>query len=149
MPTRVEGLINDTEKERKSGKKWSKKKKQKINCHVNIKIDIPLPSNTRHRRHRYQMFGVLSFALLASKREIRMILTCFPWSIKKAKQSRHTPWWRLGETRYSSYSFLTSALDGDEWSASRPGRTLPRGKDPRYPLYRRLVGPQSRSGRRG
>jgi hypothetical protein len=23
---------------------------------------------------------------------------------------------------------------------------LPRGKDPRYPLYRRLGGPQSRSG---
>jgi hypothetical protein len=25
-----------------------------------------------------------------------------------------------GERRYSSYSFLTSALDGGEWSASRP-----------------------------
>jgi hypothetical protein len=47
--------------------------------------------------------------------------------------------------KYSSYSFLTSALDGGEWSASRPGRALPRGKDPRYPLYRRLGGPQSRS----
>jgi hypothetical protein len=30
-----------------------------------------------------------------------------------------------GERRYSSYSFLTSALDGGEWSASRPGRSLP------------------------
>jgi hypothetical protein len=29
-----------------------------------------------------------------------------------AKQSRYTPWWRLGERRYSSYSFLTSTLDG-------------------------------------
>jgi hypothetical protein len=38
---------------------------------------------------------------------------------------------------------------GGEWSASRPGRALPRGKDPRYPLYRRLGGPQSRSGHRG
>jgi hypothetical protein len=26
--------------------------------------------------------------------------------------------------RYSSYSFSTSALDGGEWSASRPGRAL-------------------------
>jgi hypothetical protein len=50
--------------------------------------------------------------------------------------------------RYSSYSFLTSALDGGEWSASRPGRALPRGKDPRHQLYRRLDGPQSWSGRR-
>jgi hypothetical protein len=45
---------------------------------------------------------------------------------------------------YSSYSFLTSALDGGEWSASRPGE-----RTPLYPLYRRLGGPQSRSGHRG
>jgi hypothetical protein len=31
----------------------------------------------------------------------------------------------LGDRRYSSYSFLTSALEVDEWSASRPGRALP------------------------
>ena len=33
-----------------------------------------------------------------------------------------------------------------EWSAARPGRTLPPGKT-RYPFYRRLGGPQGRSGR--
>jgi hypothetical protein len=57
----------------------------------------------------------------------------------------------LGDRRYSSYSFLTSALEGGEWSASRPGRALPPGKEPppRSPLYRRVGGPQSRSGRRG
>jgi hypothetical protein len=32
------------------------------------------------------------------------------------------------ETRYSSYSFTTLALDGGEWSASRPGRALPPGE---------------------
>jgi hypothetical protein len=53
------------------------------------------------------------------------------------------------ERRYSSYSFTTSVLDGGEWSASRPGRALPPGKGPRYPLDRRLGGPQSRSGHRG
>jgi hypothetical protein len=31
--------------------------------------------------------------------------------------------------QYSSYSFLTSTLDGGEWLASRPGRALPRRKD--------------------
>ena len=41
--------------------------------------------------------------------------------------------------------FLTSALEGCDGSGSRPGRTLPPGKT-RYPLYRRLVGPQGRSG---
>jgi hypothetical protein len=37
--------------------------------------------------------------------------------------TRHGGAW--GERRCSSYSFLTSALDGGEWSASRPGRALP------------------------
>ena len=43
------------------------------------------------------------------------------------------------------YPFMTTALEGGEWSASRPGRSLPPGKT-RYPLYRGLVGPQGRSG---
>jgi len=41
---------------------------------------------------------------------------------------------------------MTAALEGSEWSASRPGRTLPPGKT-RCPLYRRLGGLQGRSGR--
>jgi hypothetical protein len=40
----------------------------------------------------------------------------------------------LGGRGYSSYSFLTSALDGGEWSASRPGRALPLGKGPQVPI---------------
>jgi len=36
-------------------------------------------------------------------------------------------------------------LEGGEGSASRSGRSLPPGKT-RYPLHRRLGGPQSRSG---
>jgi hypothetical protein len=48
------------------------------------------------------------------------------------------------ERKYSSFSFFTSALGGGVWSASCPGETTPR-----YPLYRRLGGPQSRSGHRG
>jgi hypothetical protein len=37
------------------------------------------------------------------------------------------------ERRYSSYSFMTSALDGGEWSASRPGLALAPGKGPPIP----------------
>jgi hypothetical protein len=40
------------------------------------------------------------------------------------KQSHNTPWRRLGERRYSSYTFSASALDEGEWSASRPGRAF-------------------------
>jgi hypothetical protein len=75
-----------------------------------------------------------------------------PWAVEQFqanKLSHYTPRRRLGERRYSSYSFSTSALDRGEWSASRPSRALPRGNDPQYPLYRRLGGPQSPSGHRG
>ena len=41
---------------------------------------------------------------------------------------------------------MTAALEGGEWSAARPGRTLLPGKI-WYPFYRRLGGPQGRSGR--
>jgi hypothetical protein len=40
----------------------------------------------------------------------------------------------LGDRRYSSYSFLTSALEGGEWAASRPDRSLPPQKEPPVPI---------------
>jgi len=40
---------------------------------------------------------------------------------------------------------MTMALEGGEGSVSRPSRSIPLGKT-RYPLYRRLGGPQARSG---
>jgi hypothetical protein len=51
-----------------------------------------------------------------------------------------------GKRKCSAYSFLTSALDGSEQSASCPSCPLPLGKDHRYPLDRKLGGPQSWSG---
>jgi len=41
---------------------------------------------------------------------------------------------------------MTAALEGGEWSAVHPGRTLPPGKT-QYPLCRRLGRPQGRTGR--
>ena len=41
---------------------------------------------------------------------------------------------------------MTAALEGGERSAARPSRSLPPGKT-RYAFYRRLGGPQGRSGR--
>jgi hypothetical protein len=52
----------------------------------------------------------------------------------KLNLSHHTPWRRLGERKYSSYSFLTSALRGGEWSASRPGRALALEIGPMVPI---------------
>jgi hypothetical protein len=59
------------------------------------------------------------------------------------------PQWGLQGEVYSSYSFTTSALDGGEWSELHPGHALPQGKDHQQPLYRRLGGPQGRSGHSG
>jgi hypothetical protein len=52
----------------------------------------------------------------------------------KLKLTHYTLRRRLGERRYSSYSFSTSALDGGEWSASRPGRALAPEKGPPVPI---------------
>jgi hypothetical protein len=53
------------------------------------------------------------------------------------------------ERKYSSYSFLTLVLVGGEWSVSQPGHALAPGKGHRYPVDRRLGGPQNRFGHRG
>jgi hypothetical protein len=47
-----------------------------------------------------------------------------------------------GSAATDFHSFLSSALDGDDWSASRPGRFTPQGA-PVYPLVRRLEGLQT------
>jgi hypothetical protein len=59
---------------------------------------------------------------------------------------RHEDAW---ESKGIAPPFLTPALDGSEWSTSRFGPFTPGGNRLRYPLYRRLGGPQSLSGRCG
>ena len=51
-----------------------------------------------------------------------------------------------GEQMYRSTPSSTSALDGRWVSTLHPGRFTP-GKETRYPLHRKLDGPQGRSGR--
>jgi hypothetical protein len=62
----------------------------------------------------------------------------FLYRQKKKKEGKVVPLRsidaHLGDRRYSSYSFLTSALEGGEWSASRPGRALHQGKEPPAPI---------------
>jgi len=52
--------------------------------------------------------------------------------------------WPRGWVQVQLYSSMTAALEGGEWSAARPSRTLPPGRT-RYPFYRRLG--WGRSGR--
>jgi hypothetical protein len=53
-------------------------------------------------------------------------------TIKTSPSARHGGAW--GERRYSSYSFMTSALDGGQWSVSHPSCALPLGKRPLVPI---------------
>jgi hypothetical protein len=77
--------------------------------------------------------------VLVGKQERTGHSGCLGIDRSKVKQSLYTPWRRLEERRYSSYSFTTSALDGSEWSASRPGRALPPGKGPPVPIVQEAV----------
>jgi len=49
----------------------------------------------------------------------------------------------LGEWRYSSTHSSTSAIDGCEWLASRPGRFTPRERAPGTHLVGVWVGPRA------
>jgi hypothetical protein len=53
------------------------------------------------------------------------------------------PWRRIGVVEVYLHSFLTSALDGDERSASRPGRFTPQGKAPGTHWIGGWVGPRA------
>jgi hypothetical protein len=61
--------------------------------------------------------------LTSSAASVIICLGCSWRGDGKSPATCHGGKW--GERRYSPYSFLTSALDGGEWSASRPGRALP------------------------
>jgi hypothetical protein len=55
--------------------------------------------------------------------------TLYTVAAKSCPTTRHGGAWE----RYSSYSFSITALDGGEWSASRPGRALAPRKGPTVP----------------
>jgi hypothetical protein len=63
----------------------------------------------------------------------------------KVKLSLYAPWRHIEGVEVQLHSFVTSALDRDEWSVSHHGRFTP-VKRPWYPVKRRLGKPQSWSG---
>jgi len=64
----------------------------------------------------------------------------------KVKLSRYRPGVAQRVGRGIALLFHDRGTRRGEWSAARPGRNLPQGKTQK-PLYRRLGGPQGRSGR--
>jgi len=64
---------------------------------------------------------------------------------KKVKCSRYRPGVAQRVGRGTALLFHDRGTRRGEWSAARPGRTLPPGKT-QHTFYRRLDGPQGRSG---
>jgi hypothetical protein len=71
----------------------------------------------------------------------------FETGLKKVKFTLQQPVkaWREGGSKGVAVQFFKLGARWGEWSVPRPGRFAPE-KGTRYPSYRRLVGPQGRSG---
>jgi hypothetical protein len=78
------------------------------------------------------LHSAFHFILRCMLQKVRMRFCIFNSKVK-VKMSRNAMQAKRGE-EYSSYSFLTSELDGGEWPTLRPGRTLPSGKRPSVPI---------------
>jgi len=71
-----------------------------------------------------------------------VLMNCYKNKLK-VKLSQYTPWTPLGWEDHSSYTSLTSALDGVSGQCHAPAALYHRGKDLLYLLDRRLGGPRS------
>jgi hypothetical protein len=89
-----------------------------------------------------RVFGALTPGL---KRSGRVADRSFPPSAELKNASQHEG--VLGEWRYSSTQFFISALDGSEWSVSRPERFTSRERAPGTHWIGGWGGGQSHSGR--
>jgi hypothetical protein len=95
---------------------WSSYQRKDTKC--TNQYNKPSSDNTvPHCQGWGSFFSCLAPGFLATKLKIKVV----PLHAMEA---------HLGERRYTSYFFLTSALEGGERSASRPGRALPPGKEP-------------------
>jgi hypothetical protein len=98
----------------------------------NLNTERALYISSRLRLH----YEAVSFSINYSKLKLSLCLTNY---------AQFHEWvWESG--CIEPHNFLTSALVGGGWSASRLGRFTPGGESPQYPLNRRLGWPQSRSG---
>jgi hypothetical protein len=98
------------------------------------------------RRESYKSYSVVVMLVIVDMVLLVMLVVVAVVVKQSSPATRYGD--ACGDRRYSSYSFSTSAL-GVSSQHHAPAALYPRGKNPRYPLYRRLGGPQSRSGHRG
>ena len=116
--------------------------------------DWPQDRSTRFTEHKYLslLLGIERRFLDRPARRPVTISTELPrfppiQNVKKKKKDKFltTPLTHAGGGEVWRHSFITLAVYGAERSTLRPGLFNP-GKEPLYPLNRRLGGPQRRSG---
>jgi hypothetical protein len=120
--------------------------------YVTVSISVYGTSDRTPRFHVMQMvYRCHSPRIIALRRLFADCAPRNPWGVPllslKVKWSWPcalitTQWRCIGEWRYSSTHSLTSALDG-VWSASRPGRFIPRERDPGTHWIGGWVGPRA------
>jgi hypothetical protein len=89
-----------------------------------IRTSLGLPNPDSYSHYLRNRPGFMLTVKILSR------LSSYIHTSSTASSNKTHLWKRRGERMYSSYSFTTTALDGDEWSASRPGHALPPGKEP-------------------
>jgi hypothetical protein len=87
-------------------------------------------ANVSCRMHGRCVSLFLRLACSGQTREVRNLARTRKIITAKLKLPHYIHEGAWGERKYRSYSFSTSALDGGELSASRPGRALALGKGP-------------------
>ena len=113
-----------------------------LSCIFNLTVPLCIDSLMKVEKQRnVQLYQnkVLQLCSADSKRFEFLIL------FSRQVSPFHRPRRSLGRVEVQLYSILDLCTRRGEGSASRPGSNLPPGKT-RYPLYRRLGGPQGRSG---
>jgi hypothetical protein len=87
-------------------------------------------NNSEYRQYSHRCKNYISY--------VEFMLRSYVVTIFKAKAvPLHATKTLGGEKIYSSYSFSTSALDGGEWSSSRPCRALAPGKGTPIPTVQK------------
>jgi hypothetical protein len=92
---------------------------------------LPGGTEENHKAHQSGSVSGRRFEPATSRirsRSVNHSTTTF--DLRKAKLSHYRHEGDKEERKYSSYSFLTSALDGGKWSASHPSRAVPTQRAP-------------------
>jgi hypothetical protein len=104
---------------------------------IQVGIPVSLCIAASVRRHPFGLSWLLRMWAVGYDFIIRSEVK---FTLEQAVNAQRVEW------EYSSTPFLISALGVGGWPTPRPGRLTPE-KETRYSLYRRLGGPQTRSGR--